>query len=70
MYFWIKALHIIFEGRPVETDAFYINQHFSCMLCGLGFDAKVAHEFAKQKKRGLATYAKQTLKNFFGKIKK
>jgi len=67
-----KALNIIFEGRPVQTDAFYINQdafyinqHFSCMLCGLGFDAKVAHEFAKQKKRGLATYAKQTLKNFF-----
>ena len=35
------------------------------MLCGLGFDAQVAHDFAKQKKRGLVTYMKQTVKNFF-----
>jgi diacylglycerol kinase family enzyme len=35
------------------------------MLCGLGFDAKVAHEFAKQPKRGLGTYASVVRKNFF-----
>lgn len=35
------------------------------MLCGLGFDAQVAHDFTKQKKRGLATYIKQSTKNFF-----
>ena len=35
------------------------------MLCGLGFDAQVAHDFAKQKKRGLSTYIKQSAKNFF-----
>jgi diacylglycerol kinase family enzyme len=35
------------------------------MLCGLGFDAKVAHDFADQPKRGLATYAKMAAKNFF-----
>ena len=35
------------------------------MLCGLGFDAKVAHEFADHPKRGLMTYAQLTLKNFF-----
>ena len=35
------------------------------MLCGLGFDAQVAHDFARQKKRGLATYVKQSGKNFF-----
>jgi diacylglycerol kinase family enzyme len=34
------------------------------MLCGLGFDAKVAHDFAEQPKRGLATYARMTMKNF------
>jgi diacylglycerol kinase family enzyme len=34
------------------------------MLCGLGFDAQVAHDFARQPKRGLVTYAKQTMKNF------
>jgi YegS/Rv2252/BmrU family lipid kinase len=60
-----KALHIIFNGQPVETDGFYVNKVFACMLCGVGFDAKVAHEFAGQEKRGLATYAKLVSKNFF-----
>jgi diacylglycerol kinase family enzyme len=35
------------------------------MLCGLGFDAQVAHDFAKQNQRGLITYIKQTILNFF-----
>ena len=35
------------------------------MLCGIGFDAKVAHEFAQQPKRGLKTYASLVSKNFF-----
>lgn len=60
-----KALDIIFTGNTNYIDAFYINEKFSCMLCGLGFDAQVAHDFAKQKKRGLATYVKQSAKNFF-----
>jgi YegS/Rv2252/BmrU family lipid kinase len=60
-----KALDIIFKGNSRAIDAFYINNTFSCMLCGLGFDAQVAHDFAKQKKRGLATYVKQSTKNFF-----
>jgi len=59
-----KALEIIFKGKAEYIDAFYINKHFSCMLCGLGFDAQVAHDFAEQKTRGLSTYVKQTVKNF------
>ena len=58
-------LHIIFKGTSAYIDAFYINNHFSCMLCGIGFDAQVAHDFALDKKRGLATYIKQSIKNFF-----
>jgi diacylglycerol kinase (ATP) len=60
-----KALDIIFKGHAAFIDSFYINQKFSCMLCGLGFDAQVAHDFARQSSRGLATYVKQTFKNFF-----
>jgi YegS/Rv2252/BmrU family lipid kinase len=60
-----KALDIIFAGKASFIDSFYINKQFSCMLCGLGFDAQVAHDFAKQPTRGLATYIKQTVKNFF-----
>lgn len=60
-----KALDIIFTGKAKYIDSFFINQTFSCMLCGLGFDAQVAHDFAKQSKRGLITYIKQTIHNFF-----
>jgi diacylglycerol kinase (ATP) len=60
-----KALEIVFKGQPRLTDAFMVNEQFACMLCGLGFDAKVAHQFADQPKRGLATYASLTTKNFF-----
>ncbi|MEO5892417.1 MAG: diacylglycerol kinase family protein [Ferruginibacter sp.] len=59
-----KALDLIFTGKATYIDSFFINDIFSCMLCGLGFDAQVAHDFARQPKRGLATYIKQTLINF------
>jgi len=59
------ALDIVFNGKPSIVDGLMINDSFSCMLCGLGFDAKVAHEFAKQPKRGLGTYASVIRKNFF-----
>lgn len=62
---WTKALDIIFNGRAVETDAFTVNDRFACMLCGLGFDAQVAYDFAANPKRGLLTYVKQSVKNFF-----
>jgi diacylglycerol kinase family enzyme len=54
-----RALSIIFEGKPVSIDAFRINNQFSCMLSGLGFDAHVAHEFANKASRGLLTYTQQ-----------
>ncbi|HJS54207.1 MAG TPA: YegS/Rv2252/BmrU family lipid kinase [Chitinophagaceae bacterium] len=58
-----KALDLIFKGKPSAIDGFFINKRFACMLAGLGFDAKVAHEFAHRPKRGLMTYAQLTLKN-------
>ena len=60
-----KALDIVFNGKAVETDGFFVNKTFACMLCGIGFDAKIAHEFSTQQTRGLATYAKLVSKNFF-----
>jgi diacylglycerol kinase (ATP) len=60
-----KALSIIFNGSASAIDGFMINDQFACMLSGVGFDAKVAHEFAEQPKRGLKTYASLVSKNFF-----
>jgi diacylglycerol kinase (ATP) len=59
-----NALQVIFKGNAALIDAFTINNHFSCMLCGLGFDGQVAHDFAQQPQRGVATYVKQILRNF------
>ncbi|MEI9935317.1 MAG: diacylglycerol kinase family protein [Ferruginibacter sp.] len=56
-----KALDIIFAGNASYIDACSINGSFSCVLSGLGFDALVAHDFAKQNKRGLTTYVKKKL---------
>ena len=60
-----KAMEIIFSGYSSPVDAFYINDYFSCMLSGIGFDAKVAHEFASSSKRGLISYIKVAARNFF-----
>jgi len=60
-----KALEIVFRGKGESCDAFLINETFACMLCGLGFDAQVAHDFANDPKRGLNTYLKKTVANFF-----
>lgn len=60
-----QALDIIFNHKTTMIDGFYINQEFSCMLSGIGFDAAVAHSFAKQKNRGLYTYTKESLIHFF-----
>ena len=60
-----KALRIIFNGEASAVDAFYINDQFSCMLCGIGFDAQVAHDFAKATRRGLQTYIRISAVNFF-----
>jgi YegS/Rv2252/BmrU family lipid kinase len=60
-----RALDIIFKGNASPVDAFHINEKFSCALCGIGFDAEVAHEFAKQKTRGLQTYLRISTMKFF-----
>jgi len=59
-----KALNVVLNGKAAYIDSFFINDRFSCMLCGLGFDAQVAHDFARQAKRGLYTYMVQTVSNF------
>lgn len=60
-----RALDLIFAGNAEYIDSFFINGSFSCMLSGIGFDAQVAHDFSKQQKRGLVTYIRQSVKNFF-----
>lgn len=60
-----RAMQVIFNGKTEPCDAFMVNEHFACMLAGLGFDAQVAQDFANDPKRGLATYIKKTVSHFF-----
>ena len=60
-----RALEIVFTGKSQPVDAFLINGKFACMLCGLGFDAEVAHQFAQDPQRGLMTYVKKSVGHFF-----
>lgn len=60
-----KALHTIIHGQAQPTDAFRMGGHFACMLCGLGFDAIVAHQFANAGKRGLTTYIQKVMSSFW-----
>lgn len=61
----LTALEIIFQGNAQYADAFWVNNQFSCMLSGVGFDAQVAHDFATKAGRGLLTYTQQSIINFF-----
>jgi YegS/Rv2252/BmrU family lipid kinase len=60
-----QALSLIFTGQSKPIDAFMVNEHYSCMLSGIGFDAQVAHDFATKASRGLFTYTQQSVINFF-----
>ena len=59
------ALALIFNGQAKYIDAFMVNNHYSCMLSGIGFDAQVAHDFSTKATRGLLTYTQQSIFNFF-----
>lgn len=59
------AFDLVLQGRWKYADAFMVNEHYGCMLTGLGFDAQIAHEFAKSSQRGLITYTQQSILNFF-----
>jgi diacylglycerol kinase (ATP) len=60
-----QALALVFAGKSEKIDAFLVNGQYSCMLSGIGFDAKVAHDFANKSTRGLMMYTQQSIINYF-----
>lgn len=60
-----QALALIFAGKSSLVDAFMVNDQYSCMLSGIGFDAQVAYDFSTKASRGLFTYAQQSIINYF-----
>jgi YegS/Rv2252/BmrU family lipid kinase len=56
-----KALEHAMQGKSIQIDAASFNdQPFFC-TAGIGFDASVAHRFAKGKGRGLLNYIRATI---------
>ena len=53
-----KACHNIYIAKPVLCDAGMANGEYFFNVAGLGFEADIAHAFAKVKKRGMWPYFK------------
>ncbi|AKD56565.1 diacylglycerol/lipid kinase family protein [Spirosoma radiotolerans] len=60
----IKAIERALNGRPVVIDSGEINEHPFFCTAGLGFEAYVAHAFARQPVRGLPTYIRTAFQAF------
>ncbi|MEN8137272.1 MAG: diacylglycerol kinase family protein [Bacteroidota bacterium] len=60
-----KAIKEIRYSGIHKIDTIRINGEFLLGVGGAGFDAHIAHEFDKAPSRGLATYAKLSLKEYF-----
>ena len=58
------AIAIINQGKILDIDTASINGHMFVSIAGVGFDALVAHEFAKTKKRGFFSYLRVALKEY------
>jgi diacylglycerol kinase (ATP) len=61
----IKAIDVILHGKASYIDAFLVNKQFGCHNFGVGFDGKIAHDFASSKNRGAFNYIKLTAQNYF-----
>ncbi len=59
-----KAIQFAINHHTVKMDVCFLNEIPFFCTAGVGFDAEVANEFAKQNSRGLKTYARMALKSF------
>lgn len=61
-----KAIQVINIGNDKLIDTGVINESLFLNVAGVGFDAKIAIEFAKCKKRGFWSYLKVGVIHYFG----
>jgi hypothetical protein len=59
-----KAIQFAINQSISKIDVCFLNEIPFFCTAGVGFDAEVANEFAKQQSRGLKSYAKMALKSF------
>ncbi len=59
-----KALQVLVDGKTVEIDQCKINDRHFLTTAGIGFDAEVARDFKKSKRRGIGNYILSVLQIF------
>lgn len=59
-----KAIDVINRQKVSRIDTATINDRLFISIAGVGFDALVAEEFAKCRRRGFSSYFKTVLKQF------
>jgi len=57
-----KALRDIENGNTVWIDTATVNDRLFLCTCGMGLDAEVGEQFAREKRRGLLTYIYSAVK--------
>jgi YegS/Rv2252/BmrU family lipid kinase len=58
------AIEVVFSGHTSIIDACKANERTFFCTCGVGFDATVSREFAKEKRRGSLTYIKDVMESY------
>jgi diacylglycerol kinase (ATP) len=61
----VLAVKKVYEGKLMEIDTCTINDIPFFCTAGVGFDAQVAFDFSKKKKRGFLTYIKTACQTFY-----
>lgn len=59
-----KAINKLNHSQVLKIDTGKINNHLFLCTAGVGLDAKVSHDFSKEKKRGFFTYSKVAMSSF------
>jgi diacylglycerol kinase (ATP) len=60
-----NALDMLLHGQIIEIDTLQANEYFFMHLADIGFNAHIVKLFNKSNSRGLKTYVKFVLKEFF-----
>lgn len=59
------ALEVIRNENAIRIDTLLLNDTLAVSIAGLGFDARVAREYARFRRRGFLTYMKVAVKEYF-----
>lgn len=59
-----EALRLMAFGKTIAMDTLWLNDELAVSIAGMGFDARVAREYARESQRGFFTYARIAVKEY------